>query len=141
MVARRKEPTLLSLATKKPPQPLESVEQRLFVARVRLDPRCRDLLWTATANGGLRAKRTAGRMKAEGVNAGVPDLLFFDHHGGYTGLAIEMKRKPNKPTVEQAEWLDRLMYRQWRGAVCYSAEEAWAVLMNYLGLDSRLPPR
>ena len=135
MVAKRKATTLLSLATKKPAAPLESVEQRHFVQRVRTDPRTRDLLWTATANGGLRHKATAGRMKAEGVNAGVPDLLFFDPHGGYTGLAIEMKRKPNKPTAEQAAWLDKLMHRQWRCAVCYSSEEAWAVLTNYLGLD------
>lgn len=135
MVARRVKPaTVLSLATKKPPAPLESVEQRLFVQRVRTDPRTRDLLWTATANGGHRHKATAGRMKAEGVNAGVPDLLFFELRKGYVGLAIEMKRKPNKPTAEQREWLERLMVRDWRCAVCYSHEDAWAVLADYLGI-------
>jgi hypothetical protein len=143
MVARRKLSTasVLTLATSaaKVKAPLEAVEQALFVKRVRLDPRTRGLLWTATANGGHRHKATAAKLKGQGVVPGVPDLLFFEplpeNNTHYRiGLAIEMKRRPNKPTPEQKEWLSGLEARGWSCAVCYSAEEAWTTLCDYLGL-------
>jgi hypothetical protein len=156
MVARRKLSTasVLTLATAaaKLRAPLESVEQALFVKRVRLDPRTRGLLWCAVPNGGTRHPREAVNLKRQGVVAGVPDLLFFEPHGltpqtpvtaeqlsfvawSHCGLAIEMKRRPNKVSPEQREWLTGLEARGWSTAVCYSAEEAWTTLTDYLGID------
>lgn len=85
-------------------------------------------------NGGHRDPATAGRMKAAGVRKGVPDLLLPWHTTGYAGLAIEMKRRPNKPTLEQIEWLDFLDRQDWRTEVCYSAERAIEVIRAYLGM-------
>jgi hypothetical protein len=156
MVARRKLSTasVLTLATAaaKVKAPLESVEQRFFVQRVRTDPRTRGLLWTATAGGMQAMPRHKNKMVKEGLAYGVPDLLFFEPKVvalrkrlltpetfeaeclRYNGLAIEMKRKPNKPTPEQREWLTGLEARGWSTAVCYSAEEAWTTLTDYLGI-------
>ena len=83
-------------------------------------------------NGGHRDPATAGRMKAAGVRRGVPDLLLPWSTGMDVGLAIEMKRKPNKPTPEQLAWLEYLFNEGWATHICYSAEEAIAVLEAYV---------
>ena len=145
-MSRRKLSTasVLTLATAaaKLKAPLESVEQALFVRHVRLDPRTRGLLWCAVPNGGTRHPREAANLKRQGVVAGVPDLLFFEPKTGFkgsniyfsVGLAIEMKRRPNKVSPEQREWLTGLEARGWSTAVCYTAEEAWTTLFDYLGM-------
>jgi len=47
----------------------------------------------AVPNGGRRDKVTAGKLKAEGVVAGVADLLLLVPSGCFHGLAIEMKTR------------------------------------------------
>lgn len=59
----------------------------------------------AVPNGGHRNKATAGKLKAEGVRAGVPDLLLLLPSRGFHGLAIELKVGRNHETSEQADWL------------------------------------
>jgi hypothetical protein len=119
---------------KKPPAPLERVEQAMLVKRLHLDPRTRNLFWTATAGGMYTNKRTAALMVGQGLRKGVPDLMFYEPNGTCIGLAIEMKRRPNKPSPEQLEWLSGLEARGWEARVCYSAEEAWTVICDYFDL-------
>ena len=122
----------------KPKHP-EAVQQRLFVARVRLDARTRDVLFCAVPNGGKRGAREAALMKAEGVSAGVPDLMFFErgiHIGVYAGLALEFKSKGNGPTPAQLGWHRALAQRGWCVRIVYSAQEAWDTLTTYLGVPS-----
>lgn len=83
-------------------------------------------------NGGYRSTATAGRMKAEGVKAGVPDLCLPVARGGFHGLFIEMKAGKNKPTANQQAWLDRLTEQGYSTAVCYGWEQAAKVLISYL---------
>ncbi len=83
-------------------------------------------------NGGYRSTATAGRMKAEGVKAGVPDLFLPVAKGGYHGLFIEMKAGKNKPTMHQTKWLDHLSNQGYLTVVCYSWEDAAKVLTKYL---------
>ena len=103
-----------------------------------------DILWTATANGGLRVGATGGQMKASGVQDGVPDVLVFTPIGEYLGAAIEMKspkeKRPAKGrrwascvSSEQKEWLRRLELAGWAVNVCYSREEAvsWLRSLGY----------
>ena len=58
----------------------------------------------AIPNGGARSPATAGRLKAEGVSAGVPDLFV-----PAMNLWIEMKRqKGGSLSAEQKDWAEHL---------------------------------
>ncbi len=85
-------------------------------------------------NGGLRSKSTAVRLKAEGVKAGVPDLLLPVRRNEFGGLWIEMKKADhsNKPTENQKEWLTALAEQGYSVMVAYGAEEAINGIVNYL---------
>lgn len=78
--------------------PTEHEEQREYVRWFRQTyPEVRIM---AIPNGGARSPATAGRLKAEGVSPGVPDLFI-----PAWGLWIEMKRaKGGKVSPEQKEW-------------------------------------
>jgi len=86
----------------------------------------------AIPNGGWRAIKTAGWLKAEGVKAGVPDIHFPVANGGFHGLYIEMKYGWNKPTEAQEEYIEFLKERGYAVAVCYGFDEAVAVIEWYL---------
>lgn len=93
-----------------------------------------ELKWlTAIPNGGYRDKITAGKLKAEGVKSGVPDLLLPIKRGDYACLWIEMK-KPNvgKTFKEQDEWIDRLRSEGHLVVVCFGWEAARNTLIYYL---------
>lgn len=98
----------------------------------------------ATPNGGLRHIITARKLKAEGVKAGVPDLLLPVARDGQHGLWIEMKTKGGKISATQTWWLAELEKEGYQVAVCYSAHEAIGVIKKYLfplvALD-KSPPR
>lgn len=114
---------------------LEALEQRLFIKRLRLDPRTKDLPWCAVPNGGKRNPREAALLKAEGVQPGVPDWLCFVNSGMCSGLAIEFKSPTGKGRLSDAqkEWQAKLHDQCWEVHVCTTAAEAWDRLMNYLG--------
>ena len=58
-------------------------------------------------NGGSRHKAEAGRLRAEGVKAGVPDLCLPVARGQYHGLYIELKRqRGGRISEEQVRWID-----------------------------------
>lgn len=92
-----------------------------------------DLAWLfAIPNGGQRHKAVAGKLKAEGVKSGVPDLMLTVPMNKYHGLFIEMKAGVNKPTNNQCRWLAHLNLRDYFAVVCYSATEAIQILEWYL---------
>lgn len=117
--------------------PSEHESQKAFFLRVSLDPRTRDLPIFAIANGGHRHIAVARKLKAEGVKAGVPDIFVAvpSVEWQQSGLFIEMKRKGNRPTELQDDWHQLLRDRHYAVAVCYSADEAWRTLMQYLGFN------
>lgn len=119
----------------------ESIEQRLFVQRLRTDPRTKNLPWFAVPNGSHKSINQAKLFKAEGLRAGVPDLIFPIADGGgrlmdveHFGLAIEMKRPDNKGRLSKAqeEFHGLLRTAGWRVEVCRTAEHAWGVLAEHL---------
>ena len=88
----------------------------------------------AVPNGGFRHKATAGKMRAEGLKAGVPDVALPIARGDYIGCWVEMKFGKNKPTKHQERWMNFLREQGHYVAVCWSMEEAREELLRYLAL-------
>ena len=86
----------------------------------------------AIPNGGLRSPKTGARLKAEGVKAGVPDLMLPVARGGYHGLFVEMKAGRGRATRVQRVWADMLAAEGYRVALCRGWEEAARVILAYL---------
>ena len=118
------------------PVPTESVEQQcLFRWAAFQSGRFPELaLLYHVPNGGSRKKAEAGRFRAEGVKAGVPDLCLPVARNGKHGLYVEMKWGKNKTTGEQDWWLEQLRQQGYETAVCWTAEEAMDTIAGYLGV-------
>jgi len=87
----------------------------------------------ATLNGVKLPVGLAVKVKRAGNRKGVPDIWLPVPRGDYHGLVIELKVKPNKPTIEQTEWLEGLKAMGYKALVCYGADEAIAAIKDYLG--------
>lgn len=86
-------------------------------------------------NGGSRNKAEAGRFKAEGVKAGVPDLMLPVARGDKHGLFIEMKRLDGgRVRPEQKAWMEKLQAQGYEAVVCRGWEGASEALVRYLSL-------
>lgn len=126
--------------TRRRPRYTEALEQRLLVKRLRLDPRTRDLPWTAVPNGMHASKVQAALAKADGMQAGVPDLLLFVRSLAgppyLSGLALECKRPDGtgRVTESQARWHAMLRANGWRVEVVTTAAEGWRVITDHLGI-------
>src|SRR5262245_2454932 len=99
------------MSTKVSPQLLaapgtEHAHQRAFFCAisspefcpVSLRPPSPARLCFAIPNGGARDTITAGRLKAEGVKAGVPDCFLPVARGGWFGLFMEFKKPEREKT-------------------------------------------
>lgn len=119
-----------------PARHLESDLQRQCVAWFRLQyPRHARMLF-AVPNGGGRSRIEAAIMKAEGVTAGVSDLILLQARGGWGALCIEMKTRSSgsRQRVGQKEWQDATEAAGNRYEVCRSFEEFKSVVDDYMGL-------
>lgn len=58
----------------------------------------------AVPNGGRRDAVTGARLKAEGVVAGVADLILLLPRGGYNCLCLELKDGKGRQSAEQKIW-------------------------------------
>jgi hypothetical protein len=113
--------------------PTEHQEQAALVKRLTLHPLTKDVVYFAIPNAGKRNPAAGARMKAEGMQAGAPDLVFLAARGAYHGLAIEMKRRTGGSiSPEQASLLRRIGAHGYATAVCRGHEAAWAALETYL---------
>lgn len=96
--------------------------QRAYFEWARLHPIAK--LAFAIPNGGARSKPTAAILKAEGVLAGVSDVMLPFPAGGAHGLWIEFKHGANRPTPEQRAWLDAMLGLGFQCCIAYDAELA-----------------
>lgn len=90
-------------------------------------------LLMAIPNGGYRTATTARKMRAEGVQAGVPDLFLALPRKGQHGLWIEMKNgKAGRVSELQNEMIARLQAEGYACVVCRTQEEFIKTIMNYM---------
>lgn len=142
------------------PQHKEHEQQCAFFELVRSHAKTRDLLIYAIPNSALATSGKKAdvfrmvRAKREGLVAGMPDINVDEPvHPLYNtlhnlrdntrlipGLRIEMKKGDRRkdgtqkmvPTAEQLAIHRKLIERDYVVRVCYSAQEAWQVLIDYL---------
>lgn len=97
-------------------------------------------------NAGAGAQRgQAGKMKAEGVRAGVADVFVSVPRLKNTGeirtpgYYLEFKRPKQKQRPEQVEFQRAVTAQGYAYSVVFSAEEAWMRLTSYLAPMVTLP--
>ena len=84
-------------------------------------------------NEGKRSWMTGGRMKAEGLKSGVPDIFLPVPRGEFHGLFVEMKRTKGGTVSDcQKLWLHDLQKQGYCAAVCRGWHEAAECIKNYL---------
>lgn len=86
----------------------------------------------AIPNGSFRTKKTAARLKAEGVRAGVLDVFVPVARCGYHGLYIEFKYGTNKMTEEQNTFASRVQRQNYDVRIFYNGKTAANYLQQYL---------
>lgn len=115
--------------------PTESVEQQCLIRWAAYQTgRYPELaLLFHVPNEGKRSRATGGRMIAEGLRTGVPDLVLPVPRGEYSGLFIEMKRREGgRVSAEQRWWIDRLREQGYRAEICKGWEAAADTILQYL---------
>lgn len=88
-------------------------------------------------NGGHRHKAVAGKMKAMGAKAGVPDLCLpvaaeMQDGTRYGALWIELKSQSGRLRDSQKAWRDRLRANGHAWILCRTFSDAKAALMDYI---------
>lgn len=84
-------------------------------------PKLRGRLF-AVPNGGKRDVTTAAKLKAEGVVAGVADLILLVRNSKYGALLIEMKTRTGRQSESQKEW-QKIVSDDYKYVVCRSVED------------------
>ena len=91
-------------------------------------------LMHAIPNGGTRDKITAGRLKAEGVKSGIPDVFLPIAKGKYFGMYIEFKAKANKPSEDQRIVMLMLNAMGYKVVCVNTLDDAIMAMSKYYGL-------
>lgn len=92
-----------------------------------------NILFAHIANERKTTHQQGARLKQKGVKSGMPDIMVFKQNtSDNTGLAIELKIKPNKPTPSQLTVLGQLKDEGWQTHIAYSFDEAKEVIDKYL---------
>lgn len=91
--------------------------------------------------GGKNKFALMAKFKAEGMSAGVADVLYLQPRGEYSCLAIEMKAKDRRNVAdavskEQAEFIAAINGSGGIGEVCYGCEEALQVFDAYMKMEA-----
>lgn len=94
-------------------------------------PQCRHNLF-AVPNGGRRDKVTGAKLKAEGVKAGVADLILLKPNNRYHALLIEMKTRQGRQSQSQRDWQRDITRDGYKYVVCRSLQEFIETVNDYL---------
>lgn len=97
-------------------------------------------LFHAIPNGGARSKATAGKLKAEGVLAGVLDYFLPAARGPWHGLYLELKAQGGTATTGQQTFAREAIAAGYAAVICVGWEDASRALVEYLDLGPYTGP-
>ena len=93
------------------------------------------LKYYAVPNGARTSISTAKKLKAEGMQSGVPDWVCPYPRGPFHGFYLEMKRtKGSETSKTQTEWIEHLRGIGYCAGVALGADKAREYLDRYLKL-------
>jgi hypothetical protein len=98
-----------------------------------------ELCWLYAVPNEVASKAQAFKRKAEGMAAGVPDLVLDHARGGFHGLRVEVKRAGENPRASQDAWHQHLIAEGYCVRVARSVEEILACFLEYLALPRAVP--
>jgi hypothetical protein len=123
--------------TRAKPVDREGLEQSALMAELRARmPEVADLIFHVP-NGGHRVKAVAAKLKAQGVKAGIPDLVLPMARGGFFGLYIEFKATPPNDAAissSQHERIRKLNAQGYLAVVCRGHFDTMEQIRAYLRL-------
>lgn len=87
----------------------------------------------AVPNGGRRDAVTGAKLKAEGVRAGVADLILLRTNARHGALLIEMKTPTGRQSERQKAWQQELTQTgEYRYVICRSLTDFQREVSTYL---------
>lgn len=107
-------------------------------AQQMVRPELADIVLAAIPNGGHRARKTAVALKAEGVLAGMPDLMLCCARHRWHHLYLEMKANGNRASKVQLDVHRRLRAADNAVVVCQGWIEAVRAICWYLDIEEVL---
>jgi hypothetical protein len=113
---------------------LEGQEQTFYFTWVNssLEAEVAELIWHP-ANGGARSKGEAGKLKAQDVRAGVPDIVIDLSVGKYHGGRLELKVADGSASIAQVRRLIRYVELGFFARICVGWHELRDSTLEYLG--------
>jgi len=116
------------------PRHVESDLQKVCVSWFRAQYPSHAMMLFAVPNGGARSRTEAAIMKAEGVTAGVSDLILLEPRGGYGSLCIEMKTrdKDSRQRPSQKTWQEATEKAGNKYVLCRSLKEFQDAVRSYM---------
>lgn len=115
---------------RKLPAPKEHVLQMALVGHLRA--RCAPgWYWFHPANGEIRNKKTAAKLKAMGVRAGIFDLVLIAPDGTVRLLELKRQGERIRPGTPQHELKMHCIEHSWPYAVADNIDHALAVLEGW----------
>lgn len=124
---------------RKKPVDWEGIEQTALFKWIDLQYPQESKLIYHVPNGGHRHKATAGKLKGQGVRAGMPDINVDIARGGYFGLRIEFKATPPHDAAvspKQRDALQLLTERGYLAIICRGAHDAQEQIRAYFRLPA-----
>jgi hypothetical protein len=88
----------------------------------------------AVPNGGRRDRITGARLKAEGVKAGVADLILLRRNSQYGALLIELKTPRGSQSQAQRDWQKAIEKDGYKYVVVRSVQAFIQTINDYLDL-------
>jgi hypothetical protein len=115
-------------AARKPTTPSEAIIQTMLVTWARKQ----GLPLISIPNAGVRSRYAGHKEVQMGLTKGVSDLFLARPSGAFHGMWIELKSQKRLPTMEQYDWLQRMIKEGYHAVWFDNFDEAQAAIVAYL---------